>query len=245
VLYGPVQWGSLRGAEKYISTKGKEQLFDLAKDPGETNDLAAQGGSVTSGRIALAKGTGRDVMQAIRISPLSRAGREIQVDVHVPGGVANAWVGDDPTSTTLAEITSIEGEFVHLRFESRMRENREIFVVPNRPADEVVGEIGLKILGKGATFERLRALPHDGSGAALSRARSGSTALDVTWAVVPLPAGDELVGSDAELAGALEALGYATGAQAGGDEGGKGDEGDEGDDDDDTEPSKAPAAGTD
>jgi arylsulfatase A-like enzyme len=242
VLYGPVQWGSLRGAEKYISTKGKEQLFDLAKDPGETNDLAAQGGSVTSGRIALAKGTGRDVMQAIRISPLSRAGREIQVDVHVPGGVANAWVGDDPTSTTLAEITSIEGEFVHLRFESRMRENREIFVVPNRPADEVVGEIGLKILGKGATFERLRALPHDGSGAALSRARSGSTALDVTWAVVPLPAGDELVGSDAELAGALEALGYATGAQAGGDEGGKGDEGD---DDDDTEPSKAPAAGTD
>ena len=36
-------------------------------------------------------------------------------------------------------------------------------------------------------------------------------ALDVTWAVVPLPLGDSLIGSDGELTGALEALGYTTG----------------------------------
>ncbi len=211
VLYGPVQWGSLQGTEKYITTRGREQLFDLATDPGEKKDLAEAGGSVVSGRIALARGTGRDVMQAIRVSPLGRANRQISVDMHVPGGIAHAWVGDDPTSTTLAEITSVEGEYVHMRFQSRLRENREIFVVPNRPADEVIGEVELKIVGRSSGYDRLRALPNDGSGAALSRARSGPTALDVTWAVVPLPLGDSLIGSDGELTGALEALGYTTG----------------------------------
>ena len=215
VLYGPVQWGSLHGTEKYLTSRGREQLFDLSRDPGELKDLAEQGASVVSGRVGLATGTGQEVMQAIRVSPLGRANRLIEVELHVPGGVAHAWVGDDPTSTTLAEITGVQGEFVHMRFESRMRENREVFVVPNRAADEVVGEVGIKIKGKGALFDRLRALPHDGSGAALSRSRSGATALDVTWAVVPLPLGAGIVGSDGELTGALEALGYATGGVVG------------------------------
>ena len=60
-----------------------------------------------------------------------------------------------------------------------------------------------------SNFERLKALPHDGSGAALSRARAGATAIGVTWAVIPVPKGDALIGSDGELSGALEALGYA------------------------------------
>lgn len=215
VLYGPVQWGSLTGTQKYISTRGTERLYDLVADPGETRDLAEAGESVVAGRVGLANGTGRDVMQAIRLSPLGRANRQINVDMHVPGGIAHAWVGDDPTSSTLAEILAIEGEFLHARFQSRLRENREIFVVPNRPADEVIGEIGVKIAGRTSQFDRLRAFPHDGSGTALSRARSGPTALDVTWAVVPLPFGDNLVGSDGELTAALEALGYTTGEASG------------------------------
>ncbi len=212
VLYGPVQWGSLSGTKKYLSSKGREQLYDLRADPTEQHDLAEVGANLSSGRAALARSTGRDVVQAIRLTPLGRANREIAVDVHVPGGVAHVWVGDDPTSTTLAEVLSVEGEFVKLRFQSRLRENREVFIVPNRVADEVVGEIGVKIVGKSSSFDRLRAQPHDGSGSALSRARAGSTTIDVTWAVVPLPGGDAIIGSDGELSGALEALGYTTGS---------------------------------
>ena len=131
------------------------------------------------------------------------------MDVHVPGGVAHAWVGDDPTSVTLAEIRGIDGEFVHLAFESRLKEHREVFIVPTRPADEVVYEVGVKLVGRLPGFERLKGAPHDGSGSALSRTRSGATALGVTWAVVPLPAGDAIIGADGELSGALEALGYS------------------------------------
>ena len=209
VLYGGVQWGSVRDQTKYLSTAGREQLFDLAADPGERKDLAPSGGDVRGGRQALAEALNRGIVQALRISPTGRANKEILVDVHVPGGVAHAWVGDDPTSVTLAEIRGIDGEFVHLAFESRLKEHREVFIVPTRPADEVVYEVGVKLVGRLPGFERLKGAPHDGSGSALSRTRSGATALGVTWAVVPLPAGDAIIGADGELSGALEALGYS------------------------------------
>lgn len=209
VLYGGVQWGSLRDRMKYLTIRGREQLYDLSADPSELKDLAADGFDVSGGRQALAEALDRPVVQALRISPTGRANAEILIDVQVPGGVEEAWVGDDPTSVTLAEIRGIDGDFVHLAFESKLKEHREVFIVPKRPAEEVVAEVAVKIVGKMSIFERLKPLPHDGSGASLSRARAGSTAVGVTWAVIPVPEGDALIGADGELSGALEALGYA------------------------------------
>ena len=98
-----------------------------------------------------------------------------------------------------------------LEFESRLREHREVFIVPARPAEEIVGEVGVRVVGKMTYFDRLRSTPYDGRGADLSTTRSGSTAVEVTWAILPLPLGEAIVGSDGELTGALEALGYTTG----------------------------------
>ena len=208
-LYGGVAWGSLKEGQKYISLKGREYLFDTHTDPGEQKDLAAFGGDVSPGRQALAEGTHRDVVQAFRISPVGRANKEILIDVQVPGGVATAWVGDDPTSVTIAEIRSVDGDFVHLAFESKLKDHREVFIVPNRPSEEVAGEVAVRIAGKMTSYERLSPHPNDGSGTPLGVVRSGSTSVAVTWAVLPVPAGDALVGSNGELTGALEALGYS------------------------------------
>jgi len=207
-LYGGEQWASLQGSQKYITTRGHELLFDVAADPREQDDLAVTGGNVRPGRVALATGLGRDVVQALRVSPTGRPESPIEVELHVPGGVGRAWVGDDPTSITLATVDTSTPDLVRLVFESRLKENREVFIVPNLPADDIVGEVGIRIAGKMKNFEKLRAKPHDGSGAMLSRARSGSTAATVTWAIVPVPGGSATEGSDDEMAGALEALGY-------------------------------------
>ncbi len=207
-LYNGEQWASLNGSMKYITTRGHELLFDVANDPAERDDLAVTGGDVRPGRGALATGLGRDVVQGFRISPTGRPETPIEVELHVPGGVNRAWVGDDPTSITLATVDLSTPDLARLTFESRLKENREVFVVPNLPADDIVGEVGIRIAGKMTNFEKLRAKPHDGSGAMLSRARAGSTAATVTWAIVPLPGGGTTEGSDDEMAGALEALGY-------------------------------------
>ncbi len=210
-LYGGVQWGSVIDGKKYITTKGREELYDLASDGVEARDLGRQGESTDAGRQALSEAVQRDVVLAFRVVPTGRPNKPIRVDVEVPGGVAQVWVGDDPTSITKAVVISAQGDLVKLEFESRLRENREVFIVPARPAQEIVGEVGVRIVGKMTYFDRLRSSPYDGRGSDLSTTRSGSSAVEVTWAVLPLPLGEAIVGSDGELTGALEALGYSTG----------------------------------
>ena len=210
-LYGGVQWGSIVEGQKYISTKGREELYDLATDGSEAHDLGRQGAVPDAGRQALSEAVQRDVVLAFRVSPSGRPNKPIRVDVQVPGGVAQVWVGDDPTSISKAVVISAQGELVKLEFESRLREHREVFIVPARHAPEIVGDVGVRIVGKMTYFDRLRATAYDGRGADLSTTRAGSTAVEVTWAVLPLPLGEAIVGSDGELTGALEALGYTTG----------------------------------
>lgn len=209
VLYGAEQWGSYQDGEKYVTSRGKERVFDIQRDPRESTDLAETGADVRKGRQALAQALNRNVVQAFRISPIGRPQKPIEVEFHVPGGVAQVWVGADPTDTTRAQIVSIEGDFVHIKFVSKLRENREVFIVPNLPADDVVIDTEIKIVGKMAQFERLRERPHDGSGAVLSKARAGGTAAVVTWAIVPVSAGEVTEATDMEMQAALEALGYA------------------------------------
>ena len=208
VLYGPEQWASIALGEKYVTSRGKESVYNLDKDPHEREDLAESGADVRPGRQALAEALGRDVVQAFRVSPVGRPQKPIEVEFHVPGGIASAWVGADPTDTTRAQIVSTEGDFVRMKFFSKLRENREVFVVPNLPADDVVMDAEIRIVDKMDRFDSLRERPHDGSGAVLSKARSGATAAVVTWAIVPVSAGENTQGSDAEMQAALEALGY-------------------------------------
>ncbi len=211
-LYNGEQWASLQGNEKYITTRGRELLFNVSNDRGEQVDLAARGNDVRPGRVALATALGRDVVQALRLSPTGRPETPIEVELEVPGGVERAWAADDPTSITLAAVDIATPNLVKMVFESRLKENREVFVVPKLPADEVVGQVGIRLVGKMKYFELLKPRVHDGSGAVLSRARAGAISALVTWAIVPVPAGRGTEGSDAEMAGALEALGYMQGA---------------------------------
>lgn len=209
VLYGPEQWASLADGEKYVTTRGKESVYNLLKDPHEREDLAESGADIRPGRQALAESLGRDVVQAFRISPVGRPQKPIEVEFHVPGGAASVWVGPDPTDTTRAQVISTDGDFVRMKFVSKLRENREVYVVPNLPADDVVATAEIRIIDNATKFEPLRARPHDGSGSVLSKARSGATAAMVTWAIVPVSAGEVTQGSDDEMQAALEALGYA------------------------------------
>jgi arylsulfatase A-like enzyme len=235
VLYGPEQWGSYRDGFKYITKSGLEKLFDLRTDLAETHDLAVEGANLDGPRSALADGLGRELLQAFRVTPLGRPGKPIRVEMHIPGGVARGWVGDDPTDITAAMIESMEGDTVVMRFQSRVRDNREVFLVPNQPAESIVGDCTIRVLEKNGPVQPLRAKPQDGSGAVLARSRVGPTAALVTWAIVPAPGGEATSATNAELMGALEALGYAT------PEGGSGE--DDREDGDDAPPEEEEAGG--
>ncbi len=217
-LYGGVQWGSVADGKKYITTKGREELYDLRADPGEAHDLVRTGGSTDAARTALATDLDRELVLALRVTVSGRPNKPVRVDLQVPGGVEHAWVGDEPTAITRAEVLAVHGEFVELEFESRLRDNREIFIVPKLAGEDVVGSVGVRIEGRMSGFDNLHANPFDGSGTELSTTRAGAVEVSVTWAVLPLPVGEAIVGADGELSAALEALGYTTGATANDDE---------------------------
>ncbi len=217
-LYGNEAWGSVRSGVKYLSRSGKELLFDLGLDPGETEDLR-HAVEPTRGRAALAGGLGRPVGVGYRLSVKGRGNTDLRVEITVPGGIADVWVGDDPTQHSEAAVSRDTDERATATFLSSRGSHREVFVIPRQDAVATAPTVEVRVAGVGPSGVRLAALPFDGAGAALGELRVGGHTLTVTYAVVPLPAGKAAPGADPELQGALEMLGYSAREEGGAPEG--------------------------
>lgn len=207
-LYGDEAWGSLQRGVKYISRSGEEMLFDLKKDAAEAHNLRASTDPAPA-RAAMGTGLGRDVTIAYRIAPTGRGSGALTVDLHVPGGIAEVWVGDDPTQKTRADVALVDETTARATFHaSRGANRREIFVAPKEDAVANAGAVTLRVVKPGIEPVALTPLPLDGHGQALATVKGLGRTVEVTYASVPRPSGKTVVGIDEEQRSALQMLGY-------------------------------------
>jgi arylsulfatase A-like enzyme len=219
-LYGDEQWGVLEGELKYATKAGKEHIFDLGADPGEQDDLVRGDGAgmLDARRTALGLSLDRRSELGFRLRPERDSGKKpLEVTLDVPGGVAAAWVGSDPTEKSAAAVC-IEGSTVRAAWEGGHSGTREVFVVPSLPAHEVVPGLVLEA-SRGdkratETWDAETTPPRaDGRSRRLLRTKVTNARVVLSYAVAPEPPSDgrELGGYDGETSAALEALGYLEG----------------------------------
>ena len=214
-LYGDEQWGVLEGTLKYSAKAGKEELYDLANDPGEQDDLGRGNAALPDRRAALGQSLDRDASLGFRLrAERGSDKRDLEVTLSVPGGVQSAWVGADPTEKSAARVT-VDGSSVIATWEGGHSGTREVFVVPAQPAEEIVAGLLLEARrGKACSSDRWdtdKDVPlADGRTRRLLRTTGGGTRVSLSYGVAPKPPidGRELGGFDPESADALRALGY-------------------------------------
>ncbi len=210
-LYGNEAWGSLAKGMKYVTRSGKELLFDVAKDAFELANLRPDRGDavVAGARDALAASLGREVAVAYRLSPRGRSGGgTFAVELHVPGGIAHAWVGDDATMKSKADIERLDDETIRATFRSARGWHREVFVAPRQDAVALAPSVTVRVAKPGLEPVALDPLLFDGFGEPLAKVQAMGRSLEVTYAAIPLPTGGAVIGVDDEQRAALEALGY-------------------------------------
>lgn len=216
LLYGDRAWGVLADGHKYITQGGVEQLFDLANDPHEKHDLwKGSGGDAEPWREWMQKALHRTVELGFRMKPTRPVrGRDLTVDLTVPGGVKAAWPANDPTKQS-AVVVRVEGEHVIATWQAGHRGVAEVFVVPERPAEEVVGGLSMAT-GRGANRRTARPSadpeerPKPGGGGTLAWLAARRQRVELSYVVEPIPSAqdDEVGGFDSEVSGELKALGY-------------------------------------
>ena len=214
-LYGDEQWGVLEGALKYGTSAGDEELYDLAEDPGEQDDLARGSDALPERRAALERSLERAVDLGFRLrAERGSDKRDLEVTLSVPGGVRAAWVGADPTEKSAATV-SVEGSTVSATWQGGLSGTREVFVVPSLPAADVVSGLLLEARrGEDCASDRWDAeqdVPQaNGRGRRLLQTRGSGTRVSLGYGIAPEPPvdGRELDGFDPESIEALRALGY-------------------------------------
>ncbi len=216
-LYGDEQWGVLDEQLKYATKAGREEVYDLQADPGELSDLARERrqGDLPALRQAVGVALGRPSHLAFRLRPDRVSGQhDLQVVLHVPGGVKTAWVGEDATLKSKASV-SWEGETARAVWEHGHSGTREVFVVPTLDAQEAAAGLVME-LRRGDDLTELSMDPDepvpgaDGRTRRLLRGSVGGLRMTLTYGVAPEPPaqGRSLQGYDPETAAALKALGY-------------------------------------
>ncbi len=216
-LYGMERWGVLDGQTKWSSSEGREQLFDLASDAGETKSLA-RAKDTRPWHEGLAEALSRDVAVAYRLVNIEarKASREPTTAVlHVPGGIETAFVGEDPLENSSATVLVDEAaETATITWPAGQSSSREVYIVPAAAPEEVTHLLELTVDNTRVTRELT--VP-EGREPGLSRnrrplavAKLGERAVQLTWAITPLPDEDAalLVGADPEMNQALQAMGY-------------------------------------
>jgi arylsulfatase A-like enzyme len=226
VLYGREQWGVLFHREKYFTGSGTEYLYDLERDPGERRNIArTELSELESWHRKLSEGLGYPVYVAYRITAdRGSVAQPLEVDLHVPGGVETAWIGNDPARPPDTVVT-VEGETVHVTWLAGLRGTREVFVVPTEGIRESVPGLVLSgTLGtahKEESFRRPNVPQPDGSARRLLTMAISGNSVVVQYAVAPEPpeGANNVSGFEPESLSALKALGYM-------DQSGEGEEGD-------------------
>jgi len=209
-LYGNRAWGSLSGNTKYISRAGKEYQFELGDDPLEQTNLFEDRQAATA---AMAAALDTDVSVVWRLTASrSQQQNDLIATLHVPGGIENAWVGEDPTRKS-ASTVSWDGEVLTVTWEGGKRGTREIFVLPRAPVVDVSGSLSMTVATGNheatAAFREPLATP-DGRGRVLMQASVNNRTVKVRYAVVPQPyqGASGINAMSAESCAALLALGY-------------------------------------
>ena len=208
-LYGLRQWGSLKNGKKYTIKQGRESVFDILTDPGETGNLISET-DPTELRAAMSEALDRPVVEGWRIVPSRRReSTPVRVTMHSPD-IRAAWAGEDPTHSGRATI-SLEADKLVARW-PKQRSRVEAFVAPGplEPgADPIVVDIKVGPKTKQATLD-LSAQAKPGLPRRYLKASVGGRTVEITSTVLPIPsdADGAIEGFDPEVAGDLESLGY-------------------------------------
>lgn len=218
-LYGSERWGVVYEGHKYTATEGREALFDHATDLGEHDNLVAnQPIAVTEKwRTAMGDASGRPTAVSYRlVNSQGRATEDLVVEMTVPGGIAAAWVGDDPTNGSAATL-AVEGEVATVTWPRGMGGSREVYVVPREPLEVTTPKLQLNLragddTATGAAHEDASPIPSERR-IPLYKAEVGGRRFALTWGIGPVPVEGitALEGDDAELRDMLKAMGYAVG----------------------------------
>lgn len=215
LLYGPNAWGSVHGDQKWVSRGGDEVVFDLTRDPQEKDPDGTA--NRAPGRAALAAALDVPTTLVLRVVPTSARGSG-KVELTVPGGVASVWLGDEPTNhakckTSIKANDAVDGappsDTVLMEFSTTGSAQREVYVLPK--LDPLVAVRGAVLSIPGGPVEELVGRSPDVGSGPLGKVARGARGYVATWAEIPAPFGDELIGFDPESAAALQALGYLDG----------------------------------
>jgi len=220
--HGSDAWGVLHRFEKFVLAGDHQALFDLEADPGELADLfPARAEAAPEMRAWLADALGRAVLPALRFTPHIQRGdrEELVLDVRVPGGLRAAWVGDDPTEISAAELVWEDGaDTARIAWPPRRRQPRTVWLVPSEPLASVLPR--LEIEARSGSASARVPVPSsapttpDGRGSEVLTVTTGQRRWSLALGYTPLPhGGTRLTGDDPELRDSLGALGYATGGQ--------------------------------
>jgi arylsulfatase A-like enzyme len=216
-LYGGERWGALHDGQKSMSQHGITAVFDLTQDAAEKQDLAKGDPSRTTAlQAAMKDALGRDVVQAIqlwsRTLPQPPAD-DLRAEVRLPGGIAAAWVGEDPTEASLATV-AVVGDTARIVWPAGYRGSRNVWVVPNEPLDAAWSSATVRVAA-GAACAQLDPTRPTGPRGVRHGARVGDRGVDVGPGLTPLPlqGGTRLSGASRNLAAELEAMGYAVASE--------------------------------
>jgi arylsulfatase A-like enzyme len=219
-LYGSERWGLLSGGKKWSTTEGREALYDVRKDRREKDNLL-RGDSDDGGRIyreGLAAALDREVDVVFRFHNSDVKGavsEDLVAKVVVPGGVRRAWAYADPLEVSRANVEFEEGEEeVLITWPAPFGAQREVYIQPVEDYVEITHDVVVHAT-QGETEVTFQPAKRRAAGliahrTPLGRARVPGRALIMSYGIVPIPEEGTTVlsGSDAELAEALQAMGY-------------------------------------
>jgi len=217
-LYGQQVWGSLLGADKYISEQGRDRIYNLKVDPTEDAIDTPDAATAARMRLAMTNALGTPSVLAWRLSPGEHeSGNRLLATLEVPSGIDAAWAAGDPMGASNATV-NLDGDRVIMAWASGNTRPVEVYVVPSGDPTAALSTAQLSMqLGSGMV-EQGRARwslddeppAPDGSGAPLISVRARGRTISMTYATVPIPYADsdEIKAFDAEVKGELHALGY-------------------------------------
>lgn len=221
-LYGSERWGFFRGNEKWMTSAGRLEHYDLKTDPDESRDLASAEGNASpeSVRGPLSAALGHPVESVLRLH-VGRAPRtpseDLMVTLRVPGGIARSWWGSDPVNQSRVRV-DIDGDVLRATFAAGFQGEREIFIVPNETTSTSAGRVsGYARLGAGIDAPLVRSSPALNGMHRMAAARTpDGRSVHFGLAVAPDPGSGSLSlsGDHPALRAQLRALGYEVGPDA-------------------------------
>lgn len=210
-LYRSDAWGVLAGGRKWVVREGKQRVWDVAADPGETHDRIATS-DVSAYPGLLADALGREVVTVWRVSgpgdgKHARTRADKATLTH-PDGFAATWRAYLPSGGQSRPVLE-SGAVVLRRGGDPMP--REVYALPNgdpgAPGGLVLrierdGQIEEATVPAGTTWGGPLADP------VLLSVGVGGERWEVTFDTVPLPAADDLPAFDEDSLEELRILGY-------------------------------------